>query len=85
MSILFDIAKTVQGKSIEKAPLRVQESRINTCEYCPFLNWGKRVRSCGKYLQGGTVNYQGQQMELCGCNVDDKVKYLNDACPLGKW
>ena len=84
MSLLIDITKSVQGKSIEKAPKDLQESRINTCEYCPFLNWG-RPRSCGKFLQGGTVMYKGKKMELCGCNVDDKVKYLEDHCPLGKW
>lgn len=84
MSILIDLTKTVQGKPITKAPLEVQKSRINTCEYCPFMDWGK-PRSCGKFLRGGKVNYKGKEMELCGCNVDDKVKYLDDSCPLGKW
>ena len=85
MSLLIDITKTAQGKSIQKAPKSLQESRLNTCEYCPFLEWGGMVRSCGKFLKGGTVDYKGMKKELCGCNVDDKVKYLEDACPLGKW
>lgn len=85
MSLLFDIVKTAQGKSTEKAPIDLQERRLNTCEYCPFLVWGKRTRSCGKYMRGGTVQYKGRNMELCGCDVDDKVTYLNDGCPLGKW
>lgn len=84
MSILIDITKTVQGKPITKAPLLLQSSRINTCEYCPFLEWGT-PRSCGKFMRGGTVTHKGKEMELCGCNIDDKVKYLEDACPLGKW
>lgn len=84
MSLLIDITKTVQGKSIEKAPKELQEQRLNICEYCPFLEWG-RPRSCGKFLAGGTVEVNGKKAELCGCDVDDKVKYLNDGCPLGKW
>jgi hypothetical protein len=84
MSLLIDITKSAQGKSITKATKELQGQRLNTCEYCPFLNWG-RPRSCGKFLVGGTVQHNGVKMELCGCNVDDKVKYADDKCPLGKW
>jgi len=84
MSLLFDLVKKAQGKSIEKASKELQEQRLDTCEYCPFLEWG-RPRSCGKYLRGGTVEYNGIRFDLCGCDVDDKVTYLNDGCPLGKW
>lgn len=84
MSLLIDITKSIQGKSIEKTNEDVQRSRLNTCEYCPFLEWGI-VRSCGKFLKGGTVDYNGVKKELCGCNIDDKVKYMDDKCPLGKW
>jgi hypothetical protein len=84
MSLLIDITKTLKGKPIEKANRQLQAERLDTCEYCPFLEWG-RPRSCGKFLRGGTVDYNGQKKELCGCNIDDKVKYLDDGCPLGKW
>tara|TARA_R110000787_G_scaffold44415_4_gene109011 strand:- start:2234 stop:2488 length:255 start_codon:yes stop_codon:yes gene_type:complete len=84
MSLLIDVAKSIQGKSIEKASKELQQRRLDTCEYCPFLEWG-RPRSCGKFLVGGEVLVDGKKMELCGCNVDDKVKYLKDGCPLGKW
>ena len=84
MSILIDVTKRVQGKSIEKASKELQEQRINICEYCPHLTWG-RIRACGKFLRGGTVIHEGKQMQLCGCNVDDKVKYARDGCPLDKW
>lgn len=84
MSLLIDVTKTLQGKPIKKASKELQEKRIDTCEYCPFLQWG-RPRSCGGFLTGGTVDYKGKRMELCGCNVDDKVKYLDSECPLGKW
>lgn len=85
MSLLIDVTKSAQGKSIKKAPIELQKARLNTCEYCPFMRWGKMVRSCGDFLKGGTVDYKGHKMELCGCNIDDKVKYLEDGCPLGKW
>ena len=84
MSLLIDVTKSVQGKSIEKASRELQEKRIDICEYCPHLTWGA-VRACGKFLRGGKVLHKGKEVELCGCNVDDKVKYKRDGCPLGKW
>ena len=84
MSLLIDVTKKIQGKSIEKISIEEIEKRINTCEYCPHLSWGK-IRSCGKLLRGGKVIHNDEEMKLCGCNIDDKVKYKNDKCPLGKW
>jgi|TARA_R110000822_G_scaffold46670_3_gene124196 hypothetical protein len=84
MSLLIDITKKIQGKSIEKSSIELQNERINICEYCPHLSWGV-VRSCGKFLQGGKVTYKGEEKELCGCDVDEKAKYKTDGCPLEKW
>jgi hypothetical protein len=83
MSLLFDIVKGVQGKPITKVSPEIQALRIRTCEGCPFMNL--KSRSCGTYLMGGTVDYMGQKMELCGCNLDDKTTYEDDGCPLYKW
>jgi len=84
MSLLFDIVKTAQGESIEKVSPHVRDARLSVCGSCPFMQGGV-VRSCGKYLKGGTVQYKGKEMELCGCNIDDKTKYAYDGCPLEKW
>jgi len=84
MSILIDVAKTALGKSTEKSSIALQKKRINICEYCPHLRWGI-VRSCGVFLKGGSVTHEGKEKKLCGCNVDDKVKYKMDGCPLEKW
>jgi len=84
MSLLFDIVKTAGGESIEKVSPHVRQARLNVCENCPFMEGGM-VRSCGTFLKGGTVNHNGHEMELCGCNIDDKTKYAHDGCPLGKW
>ena len=84
MSLLIDATKKVKGKSIEKSSIELQKHRVNICEYCPHLKWGI-VRSCGTLFKGGKVIHEGEEKRLCGCNVDDKVKYKMDGCPLGKW
>lgn len=83
MSLLIDITKKVQGKSIEKVPNHVYKQRLIECKNCPFLN--RTTTSCGTLLKGGTVDYNGEQKQLCGCIVTDKATYADDACPLGKW
>lgn len=83
MSLLIDLTKSVRGKDISKVSNQVYAKRVETCAACPFLN--KTTGSCGTLFKGGTVDYEGQQMELCGCIVKDKAKYADDGCPLGKW
>ena len=84
MSLLIDITKKVQGKAITKASPLVVAQRLSQCNSCPHRVDGA-VRSCGKFLRGGTVEHNGKNAELCGCNIDDKVTYSEDGCPLGKW
>jgi hypothetical protein len=83
MSLLIDIVKKAQGKSIDKVTVDLYNTRISVCNGCPYLV-GK-TRSCGKLMVGGEVEYNGEKMELCGCKIDDKAKYRSDKCPLGKW
>jgi len=83
MSLLIDVVKAAQGKPTDKVSDDIRNIRLAKCLNCPFMN--KTTRSCGTFLMGGTVEYQGKQMELCGCNVDDKTKYKDDGCPLSKW
>ncbi len=89
MSILIDVVKFATAKPTNKVAPQVKQSRLSICEVCPFMHTaslaGVTVRSCGKYLGGGTVEHKGGVYELCGCDVDDKTSYKYDACPLGKW
>ena len=84
MSLLIDVTKKVQGKSIKKASPLLIAQRLQQCNNCEHRVDGM-VRSCGKFLKGGAVKHNGEDAELCGCNIDDKVKYREDGCPLGKW
>jgi len=83
MSLLIDLTKTVKGKDIRKVSSEVQQQRMNVCDNCPYQNM--RTRSCGGFLTGGKVIYEGEEKELCGCYLPDKTKYADDKCPLGKW
>lgn len=83
MSLLIDVAKGVQGKSIEKVANGIRNTRLNMCNSCPHLVNG--TRSCGTFMLGGIAVYKGEMYDLCGCNIDDKTKYKDDGCPLGKW
>lgn len=83
MSLLFDVIKKYNGDSTEKVDNGLYKKRVSTCDNCPFLVHS--TRSCGKLFLGGTVEYNGEQQELCGCRIDDKAKYKDDHCPLGKW
>ena len=83
MSLLFDVIKKAQGKDTDKVTVELYNRRIATCNGCPFLN--RTTRSCGTLFLGGTVEYNGEKKELCGCKIDDKAKYKGDSCPLKKW
>jgi hypothetical protein len=43
-------------------------------------DYEKRVGVCFgcKYIEGNNCN-------VCGCNVYDKAKYITEVCPKGKW
>jgi len=83
MSILFDAIKTVQNKPIDKVSETLKNERLSKCESCPFMN--KKTRSCGTLFMGGTIVHNGAVKELCGCRIDDKITYKDDACPLNNW
>lgn len=83
MSLLFDVIKKAQGKSIEKESNDLYNQRVSICNACPFQN--VTTRSCGTLFVGGEVEYNGEKKELCGCRILDKAKYKDDHCPLGKW
>ena len=83
MSLLIDVVKSAQGKPTDKVSESVRNIRSSRCLNCPFMN--KATGSCGTFLKGGLVEHNGEQMELCGCNVYDKTKYRDDGCPLNKW
>jgi hypothetical protein len=70
-------------KDIKKAPPEVKEQRYATCKSCPF--YVEKTDSCGKLFRGGTVEVDGEFLELCGCILNDKTGYADDACPIGKW
>ena len=80
---LMNIVKTVKGKDITKVSPDLYDTRMRICENCPFFN--KTTKSCGTLMVGGTVEYEGKEMELCGCHIPTKALYKDDGCPLGKW
>ena len=59
-----------------------QVERMSICQSCPHLTGGQW---CGKPLKGGTVEHEGKEMKLCGCNVRAKTALRWTNCPLGKW
>lgn len=58
-----------------------QIDRIEVCLKCPFLNqyWGGV--SCGNFFEPSDI--EGE--ETCGCDANEKVKYLDEKCPQKKW
>ena len=83
MSALIDLVKLSKGKPTDKVSLDLYNKRKAICHSCPFR---KRITgSCGTLFVGGTVNWNGEEKELCGCITDDKNEYVHDGCPLGKW
>jgi|GEM_PF-2769691 len=84
MSLLIDIVKIAQLKPIKKCSPELAKERVSICEGCPHMKDGS-PRSCGKFLKGGLVKHEGKEIELCGCDIDDKSTYKDDGCPLGKW
>jgi hypothetical protein len=83
MSLLIDIVKQHKGKSIEKVEKVDSEGRYAVCKTCPFFKSG--TKSCGTLLSGELIELGGQQVQLCGCYMPDKVKYKDEHCPIGNW
>lgn len=65
------------------APVDLQTKRITECFKCPSMKTYRNgtKNSCGTFF---IPNLLGEN-KTCGCDVDEKVKYLNEECPQGKW
>lgn len=84
MSLLIDIVKSAKGKSIEKTDEVDSKGRLSICQECPFYK--ESTKSCGTLMMGDIVELAGgQQAQLCGCYMPDKVKYKDEHCPIGNW
>lgn len=64
-------------------------TRLQKCKECKYAtNMGKLV-ACGQFLVGSNVveEVEGkmQDVHLCGCVMNVKVKLKSAQCPLKRW
>ena len=52
------------------APEEIIMSRLNICREC-------------EYFSGNKLRYY--KCDLCGCYVNEKIKYFSSSCPIEKW
>ena len=56
-------------------------SRINICISCPHFKAG----FCGTPVIGKTIQHEGKDVKLCGCEMHIKAEQIGSQCPIGKW
>jgi hypothetical protein len=73
--LLVEAVQLFKGKPTASEDLQID--RIEVCLKCPFLTqyWGGI--SCGAFLE--------ETEDTCGCDANEKVKYLDESCPQNKW
>ena len=77
--LLVEAVQLFKGKPTASEEKQIE--RIEVCLKCPFLTryWGGI--SCGKFFESS--DELGK--ETCGCDANEKVKYLDEKCPQGRW
>lgn len=77
--ITSTIVRLVKGKS--DAPELLQQTRLLKCLGCKSRRqyWGGE--SCGEFL----ISIKEGKSKTCGCDINEKVKYLDESCPQNKW
>jgi len=74
-SLLVEAVHLFKGKPTADEDKQIE--RIEICLKCPSLTeyWGGV--SCGKFFEPTDTT--------CGCDANEKVKYLDESCPQKKW
>lgn len=61
---------------------QLQADRLTICMKCPMLqSYNENKFSCGTFF---LPTLMGEE-RTCGCDVNYKVQYKNEACPQKKW
>lgn len=68
----------------------IREQRMSICKACEFFTekgtCGKRHwMKDGMIYHGDFITYNGQEYELCGCDMTLKTRFKPMGCPIGKW
>jgi len=73
--LLVEAVQLFKGKPTASEDLQID--RIEVCLKCSSLTkyWGGV--SCGNFLE--------ETETTCGCDANEKVKYLDEKCPQNKW
>ena len=73
--LLVEAVQLFKGKPTASEDLQID--RIEVCLKCKSLTkyWGGV--SCGNFLD--------ETDTTCGCDANEKVKYLDESCPQNKW
>lgn len=68
----------------------VQRERLEICYKCKFYN--HKFGTCGTPVIGNSVNppenettFYKEKIKLCGCFMNQKVKWRFTSCPAHKW
>lgn len=83
------IKSIVRSIFLETSPLHDQ--RVNICHACKFHDLmhipglNSKHMTCGKPITGETIVYEGKDVELCGCVIEQKAKDPDAVCPIGFW
>jgi hypothetical protein len=71
-------------------PPIIQRERLEICKKCKWFN--EKWKTCGTPLVGGNVQpeenevtYYKEKIKLCGCFMEQKVKFRFTSCPARKW
>lgn len=77
--ITSTIVRMVKGKP--DAGNSLQQTRLLKCLDCKSRRqyWGGE--SCGEFLSP----VKEGKSKTCGCDINEKVKYLDESCPQNKW
>lgn len=74
---------------LETSPLH--DKRVDICRACKYQKDMKvplkkdTVMTCGKPITGETIDFEGKDVELCGCVIEQKAKDPDAVCPIGFW